>query len=68
MVLTLVLPDEQTWTMAGLDPGPAEPVFEPARARRLLLPDRVPDVLRQPLANTLASLPRGVETIERRVP
>jgi hypothetical protein len=68
MVLTLVLPDEQTWTMSGLDPGPAEPVFEPARARRVLLPYRVPDVLMQPLADTLASLPHGVETIERRVP
>jgi len=67
MVLSLVLPDEQTWAMSGLALEGAEPAFELGRVRQVLLPDRVPDVLAGPLAETLASLPPDVETVDRRV-
>jgi hypothetical protein len=55
----IVVPDEQTWTMAGVDPAGlgVEPVFDPAAARRVLLPDRVPEALAGPLRDLLAALP-----------
>jgi hypothetical protein len=62
----LVIPDEQTWTMAGRDPAflGVEPTFQPAAIRRVLLPDRVPRPLAGPLSESLEALPRYADTID----
>ena len=62
----LVVPDEQTWTMAGRDPASmgVEPTWQPAAIRRVLSPDRVPRPLAGPLSQSLAALPRYADTIE----
>jgi hypothetical protein len=62
----IVVPDEQTWTMAGVDPAGlgVEPVFDVAAARRVLLPDRVPDTLAEPLRELLSALPSSAEPVD----
>ena len=62
-VAALIVPDEQTWTMSGHDPASSglEPVFAAARVRRVLVPERLPEVLAEPLERLLESLPPGVE-------
>jgi hypothetical protein len=59
LVPALVVPDEQTWTMAGTDPASlgVEPVFAAAAVRRVLTPDEVPDALVGPLADYLDGPP-----------
>lgn len=59
LVPALVVPDEQTWTMAGTDPASlgVEPVFAAAAVRRVLAPDEVPDALVEPLAEYLDAPP-----------
>ncbi|MGH2761046.1 MAG: hypothetical protein ACRDLD_00380, partial [Thermoleophilaceae bacterium] len=63
----LVVPDEQTWTMAGADPAALglRPVFAPGGADRVLVPDCLPQALDEALRTCLAELRPGVE-IERR--
>ena len=63
LVPALVVPDEQAWTMNGRDPARSglEPVFAAARVRRVLVPERLPEVLAEPLERLLESLPPGVE-------
>jgi hypothetical protein len=63
LVPTLILPDEQTWTMSGTDPASLglEPVFAAARVRRVLVAERLPDVLDEPLARYLEAVPPDVE-------
>lgn len=55
----LVVPDEQTWTIAGRDPASlgVEPVFSPAAVRRVLVADRLPAALAEPLERYLESVP-----------
>jgi len=62
-VLALVVPDEQTWTMSGTDPASLglEPVFAAARVRRVLVPERLPDVLAEPLERYLEGVAPDVE-------
>jgi Respiratory-chain NADH dehydrogenase, 49 Kd subunit len=62
----LVIPDEQTWTMAGRDPAllGVEPTLQPAAIRRVLLPDRVPRPLAGPVSESLEALPRHADTID----
>ena len=67
---TLVVPDEQTWTVSGADPVAAglRPVFALAEVQRLLLPERLPDALTDALAACLAQLPRSVAIDRRALP
>ena len=66
----LVVPDEQTWTMAGRDPASlgVEPTLQPAAIRRVLLPERVPRPLAGPLSESLEAVPRHADTIEVHIP
>jgi len=63
LVPTLVVPDEQTWTMSGNDPASlgVEPCFDAARVRRVLVPERLPEVLAEPLERVLEGVPPDVE-------
>jgi hypothetical protein len=63
LVPTLIVPDEQTWTMSGNDPASlgVEPVFAAARVRRVLMPERVPGALAEPLERFLDGVPPQVE-------
>jgi hypothetical protein len=63
LVPTLVVPDEQTWTMGGRDPAALglEPVFAAGRVQRVLVPDRIPDGLVEPLDQLLDEVPEDVE-------
>ncbi len=56
----LVVPDEQTWTVLGLDPASlnATPAFAAGRVERVLVSEHVPSVLSEPLAAWLAAVPR----------
>jgi hypothetical protein len=56
--------------MAGKDPASlgVEPVLDPARVRRVLLPTRVPQSLADPLARYLEALPRQVQHVESTIP
>jgi hypothetical protein len=65
-----VVPDEQTWTVACLDPAllGLEPTLRPAAIRRVLLPDRVPRPLAGPVSAFLEALPRHADTIDARLP
>jgi len=65
----LVVPDEQSWIVWGLDPlGEGfEPVLDRGRVRRVLLPDAVPEALVGPLADCLDELPLGVRVEHRSV-
>lgn len=58
---TLIVPDEQTWTMLGQDPARlgAEPSFESSATSALLLPLQLPEGFDAPLAEVLATLPGG---------
>ncbi|MGH2947001.1 MAG: hypothetical protein ACRDPC_12195 [Solirubrobacteraceae bacterium] len=66
-VPTLVIPDEQTWAVSGIDPASldAEPTFDMSAVRRVLAPERVHEALARPLAEILAGLPVGVPTEHR---
>ena len=61
----LVVPDEQTWTVLGIDPASlkATPAFAAGRVERVLVSEHVPSVLSEPLAAWLAAVPRtaGIE-------
>jgi hypothetical protein len=63
LVPTLIVPDEQTWTMSGNDPASLgiEPCFAAARVRRVLVPERLPEVLAEPLERVLEGVPPDVE-------
>jgi hypothetical protein len=67
---TLIVPDEQTWTMSGSDPlgDGLRPVFAPGEAGRVLLPERLPAPLREALESVLAVLPQDVEVETRVLP
>ena len=60
-IQALVVPDEQTWTVHGLDPAMLgiEPAFEPRAWRRLFAPDRLPEQLRSALSSYRELLPAG---------
>lgn len=66
MADTLIVPDEQTWTMSGRDPAARglRPVFALGRARRLLVPERLPAPLEEALQACRAELATDVE-VER---
>lgn len=61
LIPTLIVPDEQTWTMLGHDPAwlGAKPSFEPSATSALLLPLQLPEGLDAPLAEVLTALPGG---------
>lgn len=63
----LIVPDEQTWTMAGHDPANRglRPAFAPGQAERVLLPDELPAQLQEPLRSLLEQPPDGAETEAR---
>jgi hypothetical protein len=65
---TLIVPDEQTWTVSGSDPAAhgLRPVFALGQAEHALVPEVVPAPLEGPLRACIAELPAGVE-IELRV-
>ena len=58
----LVVPDEQAWTVLGVDPASlhAVPAFAAGRVERVLVPQRVPPALADPLEAWLAVIPRAV--------
>lgn len=62
LVPAIVVPDEQSWAIIGRDPAAlgAEPVSDPGAARRVLLPDRVPEPLAGSLAELVGRLPGWV--------
>lgn len=64
----LVIPDEQTWTLSGINLAGegVHPVFEPGAARRLLVPEHLPEPLTGPLAALLGELPAGIEPERQR--
>jgi hypothetical protein len=64
---TLVVPDEQTWTVAGADPAAAglRPVFALGAAQRLLVPERLPESLVDALGARAGELPPGVAVDQR---
>lgn len=55
---SLIVPDEQTWTMLGHDPADfgAVPSFRPGATVALLLPNRIPEQLRAPMGEYLNQL------------
>lgn len=59
----IVVPDEQAWTVWGTDPASLglEPVLDVGRARRLLLPETIPDALVPALVRCLGDLPLGIQ-------
>ena len=61
MTPTLIVPDEQTWTMLGHDPVRlgAEPSFESLATSAQLLPQKLPEAFEAPLAEVLTALPGG---------
>ena len=61
LIPTLIVPDEQTWTLAGSDPAAigAEPSFEAAATAAVLVPATLPESLRGPLLALLGTLPGG---------
>ena len=63
----IVVPDEQAWTVWGTDPASLglEPVLDVGRARRLLLPETVPDALVPALVRCLGDLPLGIRSETR---
>lgn len=60
---TLIVPDEQTWTLSGTDPASRglRPVFALGQAERLLVPEALPGPLTEALRSVLAQLPIGIE-------
>lgn len=67
---TLIVPDEQTWTVSGNDPADHGllPVFALGQAQRVLMPDALPPSLEEPLRSLLAGLPADVEIESRNLP
>ena len=69
-IQALVVPDERTWTVHGLDPAMLgiEPGFEPRAWRRLFAPDRMPEQLRSALSAYESSYRQGPPRIITRCP
>lgn len=69
---TLIVPDEQTWTMLGLDPAGlgAEPSFRAASTVAVLRPAHLPAALAASLDAYIESLPGGVmiESVDLAMP
>jgi hypothetical protein len=67
---TLIVPDEQTWTLSGSDPAAdgLRPVFVPGEARRLLVPEVLPAPLDEALESCLAALPAEIDVETRVLP
>ncbi len=70
LVPAIVVPDEQTWTMLGCDPAKlgVEPTDAPALAARLLVADRLPAALTEPLAELVRELPAALSVERRQLP
>lgn len=70
LVPAFIVPDEQTWTVAGADPAAAglRPAFAPGAARHALISGRMPDVLADGVQAWMTRLPAGVEIEQRTVP
>jgi hypothetical protein len=66
----LVVPDEQTWAIAGVDPAALglEPAFAPGAARHVLLPKRIPEPLGEPVAALLAGVPSAASLVQAAIP
>jgi hypothetical protein len=64
---TLIVPDEQTWTLCGRDPAAdgLRPVFTLGEVGRLLVPEVLPAPLDEALESCLAGLPLEVEVETR---
>jgi hypothetical protein len=63
----LIVPDEQSWTMAGTDPAALgmRPAFAAGQAQRVLLPEAVPAPLQESVRSLLRELPADAETETR---
>ena len=66
----LVVPDEQTWAVHGLDPAMLgiEPGFEPRAWHRLFAPERMPEQLAAVLSDYRELLPAGAPEEYRSLP
>ncbi len=66
----LIVPDEQTWTMAGSDPAlrGLRPVFSLGAARAALVPDSLPVALAEALRLCLCGLSADVDVEARALP
>jgi hypothetical protein len=66
----LVVPDDQAWTLWGADPyaDGLRPVSDAASARRVVLPDRLPEPLAAALAELSEELPAGRRVEVRAAP
>jgi hypothetical protein len=55
----LVIPDEQSWTVWGEDPAEdaLRPVLDVGSAEAVLMPERIPDALAEPLTGLLSAVP-----------
>jgi hypothetical protein len=68
LVPALLVPDEQTWTMAGRDPVRLgfEPVAAPAAAQRVLVLDGISETLQRALDEVVDTLPPDVRPFGHR--
>lgn len=66
----LVIPDEQSWTVWGEDPAEdaLRPVLDAGDAEVVLMPERIPDALAEPLNGLLSAVPATARKEVRTAP
>ncbi len=66
----LVIPDEQSWTVWGADPAEdaLRPVLDAGGAEAVLVPERIPDALAEPLEELLSAVPATARKEVRTAP